>query len=586
MLARYLATIYICPHKPHYLLRMNVFYTILKLAGSLGLFLFGMKMMSEALQKVAGDKMRTILSSMTSNSLKRVLTGVLVTAVIQSSSATTVMVVSFVNAGLLTLTQSIGVIMGANIGTTVTAWLISLLGFKMDVASLAIPFIAIGFALLMFKSRHNKSIGELIIGFALLFLGLDYLKESVPDLGNNPQVLEFLKDHANAGFFSVLLFVLIGTILTVVLQSSSATMALTLVMCYNGWIPFEVATAMVMGENIGTTITANLAAAVANTSAKRAALAHSFFNITGAIWVLCLYHPFLKLVAWVVVSLGGVSPYESAISVTIALSLFHTMFNITNTLLLVRFTPQIVKIVTWLIPQKSTDEETYRLKYISGGVLSTAELSLPQAKMEIVWYAKHATKQFRLLCDLFKEMNAEKFDLLYKKIERDEEIADRVELEIATYLNKVSESELSEESGRRLQSMYKVITEIESVGDSNYNLARILLRKKNLGIWFDQNLRDRINRMLDVLDKALINMNNNLEKSYESIVDIGNAYQYEKEINEIRNEYKDEHIHGLEEHQYKYITGVIYMDFIMECEQLGDYIVNVSEAIMELRHGL
>jgi phosphate:Na+ symporter len=563
---------------------MKVVFDILMLAGSLGLFLFGMKMMSEALQKVAGDKMRSILGAMTSNPLKRVLTGVLVTAVIQSSSATTVMIVSFVNAGLLTLTQSIGVIMGANIGTTVTAWIISLLGFKMDMAIVAIPLIAIGFPLLMFKSSRNKSWGEFIIGFALLFIGLAALKNAVPDISQNQQVMEFLKDYAHSGFGSVLVFVLIGTLLTVVLQSSSATMALTLVMCSQG-LPFEIAVGMVMGENIGTTITANIAAAVANTQAKRAARAHFLFNVIGVLWVLILFHPFLKLTVWTMGLFGGSSPYSSVESVTVGLALFHTGFNIINTCFLIGFTPWIVKAVTWMVKQKKTEDGGFRLKYIQRGMLSTAELSLTQAKMEIVWYAKRTTKQFDLVRDLFKEVNAEKFDALFKKIEHDEEISDRIELEIATYLNKIGEDDLSEESSRRLQAMYKAISEVESVSDSNYNLARVMMRKKNLGVWFDQELRDKVNEMFDLLDKAYTNMNENLEKGYDNIVDIGNAYECENAINEFRSLLKEEHIRNLEENKYKYIAGVIYMDLIIECEKLGDYIVNVSESVLELKHG-
>ncbi len=565
---------------------MNVVFDILMLAGSLGLFLFGMKMMSEALQKVAGEKMRSILGAMTSNPLKRVLTGVLVTAVIQSSSATTVMIVSFVNAGLLSLTQSIGVIMGANIGTTVTAWIISLLGFKVDMATIAIPLIAFGFILLMFKSRKNKSWGELIIGFAILFMGLAALKESVPDISQNQQVMDFLQGYAHSGFGSILIFVLIGTVLTVVLQSSSATMALTLVLCSQG-LPFEIAVAMVMGENIGTTITANLAAAVANVPAKRAARAHFLFNIMGVVWVLILFHPFLKLIVWIMSLFGSPSPYESTLSVTVALSLFHTLFNILNTCLLIGFTPWIVKAVTWMVKSKKTDEEEgFRLKYIQQGVLSTAELSQTQAKMEIVWYARRATKQFGLVRELFKETNNEKFDDLFKKIEHDEEVSDRIELEIATYLNKISEGVLSEESSRRLQAMYKAITEIESVSDSNYNLARTMMRKKNLGVWFDQELRDRVNNMFDLLEKAYAGMNENLEKGYENIVDIGNSYECENQINNLRTQLKEEHIRNLEDSKYKYQAGVVYMDLIVECEKLGDYIVNVSEAILELKHGL
>ena len=546
------------------------------LAGSLGLFLYGMKIMSDGLQKVSGEKMRTILGTMTSTPLKSVFSGLLITAVIQSSSATTVMIVSFVNAGLMTLVQAIGVIMGANIGTTVTAWIISLLGFKMDIAMMAIPLVAIGFPLLMLKSRRNKSLGELIIGFALLFMGLAALKDAVPDIRSNLQIVEFLQSHAQSGFISVLTFVFIGTILTVVLQSSSATMALTLVLCTQG-LPFEIAVGMVMGENIGTTITANLAATVANVQAKRAARAHFIFNVIGVIWVLLLFHPFLKLIVWVMELFNSPSPYESIMSVTIALSLFHTMFNLINTCLLLGFTSQIAKISGYLVKQKNTEDDSFRLKYIQRGMMSTAELSLAQAKMEILLYAKLATKQFGMVRELFDETNSEKFDELYKKIEHYEMISDRMELEIATYLNKIGEVDLSEESSRRLQSMYKAITEIESVSDSNYSLARTLQRKKNYSVHFDQYLRDKINEILDILEHAFACMNKNLDKSDENAADIDSTYEYERQLNDKRTILKEEHVHNLEENKYTYIAGVIFMDFVSECEHLGDFLVNVSE---------
>ena len=374
---------------------MDAVFKILTLLGSLGLFLYGMTLMSEALQKVAGDKLRNILAAMTSNSVSRILTGLFVTAVIQSSSATTVMVVSFVNAGLLSLVQSIGVIMGANIGTTFTAWLISLLGFKADIAVLAIPLIAFGFVFMMCKAKKKKSIGELIIGFSLLFLGLSFLKESVPDLRSTPEVLEFLQQWTNYGFGSVLLFVGVGTILTIVLQSSSATMALTLVMCNNGWIPFEMGAAMVLGENIGTTITANIAASVANVSARRAAMGHSVFNVFGVLWCLILFHPFLNLVSKIIMAMGLDNPLvagASSNSVLYAISMVHTLFNIINTLLLVWFTNQIATLVTKIIKGKK-DEEVFRLQFIQGGILSTSELSLNQAKEEIVHYADICRRQ-------------------------------------------------------------------------------------------------------------------------------------------------------------------------------------------------
>ncbi len=561
---------------------MEIVYQILKLLGSLGLFLYGMTLMSGALQKVAGEKMRSILAAMTSNSLKRVLTGLFITAIIQSSSATTVMVVSFVNAGLLSLVQSVGVIMGANIGTTVTAWIISMLGFKFDISVLSIPLIGVGFTLMMFKSKKKKSVGELIIGFSLLFLGLTFLKDSVPDLRANPEVFEFLQGWTKYGYGSVLIFVLIGTLLTIIMQSSSATMALTLVMSSYGWIPFDMAAAMVLGENIGTTITANIAAAVANVSARRAALAHLVFNIFGVIWVLVFFRPVLSIVAKITISVFGLDPFVSSEATLYGVSFLHTLFNITNTLLLVGFTNQIVKLVSYFIKTKET-EEVFRLKYIQGGVLSTAELSLSQAKSEITDFAKLAKQEFSYAREAMRLCNSDKFDELYAKIEHYEQITDKVELEIANYLNNVSEGELSEESGRRLQAMYKIISEIESLGDSGYNIARILNRlrvhKKN----FSDDVCDKLDHMFDLLDRAFDHMINNLDKGYTKLDGISNAVDSEEQINEYRNLLKEEHLFNLENNKYGYQTGVYYMDIVAECEKAGDYMINVSEAIIEIQ---
>lgn len=561
---------------------MEIVYQILKLLGSLGLFLYGMTLMSGALQKVAGEKMRSILAAMTSNSLKRVLTGLFITAIIQSSSATTVMVVSFVNAGLLSLVQSVGVIMGANIGTTVTAWIISMLGFKFDISVLSIPLIGVGFTLMMFKSKKKKSVGELIIGFSLLFLGLTFLKDSVPDLRANPEVFEFLQGWTKYGYGSVLIFVLIGTLLTIIMQSSSATMALTLVMSSYGWIPFEMAAAMVLGENIGTTITANIAAAVANVSARRAALAHLVFNIFGVIWVLAFFRPVLSIVAKITIYVFGMDPFVSSEATLYGVSFLHTLFNITNTLLLVGFTNQIVKLVSYVIKTKDT-EEVFRLKYIQGGVLSTAELSLSQAKSEITDFAKLAKQEFSYAREAMRLCNSDKFDELYAKIEHYEQITDKVELEIANYLNNVSEGELSEESGRRLQAMYKIISEIESLGDSGYNIARILNRlrvhKKN----FSDDVCDKLDHMFDLLDRAFDHMINNLDKGYTKLDGISNAVDSEEQINEYRNLLKEEHLFNLENNKYGYQTGVYYMDIVAECEKAGDYMINVSEAIIEIQ---
>ena len=565
---------------------MDAVFKILTLLGSLGLFLYGMTLMSEALQKVAGDKLRNILAAMTSNSLSRILTGLFITAIIQSSSATTVMVVSFVNAGLLSLVQSIGVIMGANIGTTFTAWLISLLGFKADIAILAIPLIAFGFAFMMCKSKKKKSVGELIIGFSLLFLGLSFLKSSVPDLQNTPEVLEFLRQWTNYGYGSILMFVAIGTILTIVLQSSSATMALTLVMCNNGWIPFEMGAAMVLGENIGTTITANIAAAVANVSARRAAMAHCVFNIFGVVWVLILFHPFLFVVSKIIMAMGLDNPLvagASSNSILYAISMVHTLFNVCNALILVWFTNQIAQLVTKIIKNKKEENEVFRLQYIQGGVLNTAELSLNQAKEEIVHYADICRRQYAYAKTAINETDPEKFDALYKKLEHYEQVTDRIELEIAKFLDQVKNGVISDESARRIQAMYKIISELESIGDSGFNIARILQRRNIHSMKFDEHMVKKLNYMVDLLNQGFDAMIYNLQKGYTQINDIANAQDVEQDINEYRNNLKEEHLLNLENKTYNYLTGVYYMDLVNECEHVGDFMINISEAIMEIK---
>ena len=562
---------------------MNTVLQILNLLGALGLFLYGMTLMSEGLQKAAGNKLRSFLAAMTSNSFKRVLTGTFITSVIQSSSATTVMVVSFVNAGLLTLVQAVGVIMGANIGTTVTAWIISLLGFKADISALSIPLIGLGFAFMMFKSQKRKNIGQLIIGFALLFLGLSELKASVPDLSATPDVLAFIQRWTNWGFFSVLIFVFLGSILTIVLQSSSATMALTLVMASQGWIPFEMAAAMVLGENIGTTITANIAASVGNISAKRAALAHTFFNVFGVIWVLILFKPFLLLISKIVVSLGGADPFVSSDSLLYAVSTLHTLFNIINTLILVWFTPQIVKFVSMVIKPKREEEEVFRLKYIQSGALSTSELSLEQAKQEIIHYSEIIERQYKYAREAINNSdNEQKFDDLYKKLEHYEQVADRLEFEIAKYLNNLSDSELSQEGAKRVRAMYKAIGELESMGDSGFNIARILQRKNMHNQKFDDTIIKKLNKMLDLVDTAIAAMNTNLRLGYTQIGGISNAQDAEHAINEYRDNLKEEHLRNIESDESSYLLGVYYMDLVTEMERVGDYIINVSEAIIEI----
>ena len=560
---------------------MGVFFNILYIIGSLGLFLFGMTLMSSALQKLAGYRLRSFLMPMTSSPFRRILTGTVFTGIIQSSSATTVMTVSLVNAGLLTLVQAIGVIMGANIGTTVTAWIVSFFGFTIEISSVSLPLIAFGFALMMLRKDRYRSVGEMVIGFSLLFLGLTYLKDAFPDLEDMPALLSFMAKWTDWGFLSVLVFVLAGMVITALLQSSSATMTLTLVLCCIGYIPFEMAAAMVLGENIGTTVTANIAASVANVSAKRAALSHTLFNVIGVIWALVLFRPFLWAVSELVVLFGGEDPAVSTASATYALSAVHTLFNVANTLLLVWFTPQLASLATVLIKDRK-HKEVYRLKYLRSGLTDTAELSLEQAKLEIVHFAELVRKQFGYARQAVYDADDEaKFKEVYMKLEHYEQITDRVELEIAKYLGGIREGYLSREGTRAQRAMYKIIGELESLGDAGFNIARILNRKNIHGQKFDYGMVLKIDRMLGLVLAAIDCMTANLKASDTASVDIVAARRAEMEINEYRDTLKEENLRSIESEESSYLLGVYYMDLIAELERAGDYIINVSEAMME-----
>ncbi|MCK9180205.1 MAG: Na/Pi cotransporter family protein [Bacteroides sp.] len=551
------------------------FYDLLQLIGSLGLFLYGMKIMSEALQKVAGNKLRSVLTAMTTNRFTGVLTGMFISALIQSSSATTVMVVSFVNAGLLTLAESISVIMGANIGTTVTAWIISIFGFKVDMASLSLPLL--GFAIpLMFSSKSKrKSIGEFIFGFAFLFMGLALLKSNAPDLEQNPEMLAFVQKYTDMGFGSILLFLFIGTVLTMIVQASAATMAITLIMCANGWISLELGAALVMGENIGTTITANLAALTANTQAKRAAFAHFLFNALGVIWVLIIFHPFINLVTWIVDTFFYTD--DSAVIMSYKLSAFHSLFNICNVCFLVGFVKQIEKLAQRIIKMTAEDEEP-RLRYITGGMLSTAELSILQAKKEISLFAKRIHRMYGMVEDLLHIKNDDEFNKVFSRIEKYESISDNMEIEIADYLNRVSEGRLSSESKLKIRAMLREVTEIESIGDSCYNLARIIDRKRQTGQDFVDKQYDHIHFMMRLTRDALDQMLFILDQGEVKNTDANKSFNIEHEINNYRNQLKSQNILDVNNKEYDYQMGVYYMDIIIECEKLGDYVVNVVEA--------
>ncbi len=556
------------------------FYDLLKLFGSLALFLYGMKIMSEGLQKFAGDRLRKILTAMTTNRVTGVLTGVLITALVQSSSATTVMVVSFVNAGLLTLAQSIGVIMGANIGTTVTAWIISALGFKVDIAAFALPLLAFGIPLLFSQKSNRKSIGEFIFGFSFLFMGLSMLQANAPDLEKNPEMLAFVQNYTDMGFLSILLFVAIGTILTMVVQASAATMAITLIMCANGWISFELGAALVLGENIGTTITANLAALTGNTQARRAAMAHLMFNVFGVIWVLCVFPFFTGGVSWFVENIMGVT--EMSVAVPFKLSAFHSAFNICNVLILIWFVPFIERTVCAIIPQKEQDEE-YRLRYITGGMLSTSELSILQASKEIHLFAERTHRMFGMVRDLLHTEKDDDFNRIFSRVEKYENISDSMEIEIANYLNKVSEGRLSSESKMQIRGMLREVTEIESIGDSCYNLARTINRKRQSNEDFTEQQYEHIHSMMTLDDEALAQMIAVIEHTDHPVTDINKSYNLENEINNYRNQLKNQNIVDVNNKAYSYQMGVYYMDIIAECEKLGDYVMNVVEASCDIK---
>lgn len=560
------------------------FVDFLTLVGSLGIFLFGMKMMSEALQKAAGNRLRTILAAMTSNRFVGIFTGFLITAIIQSSSATTVMVVSFVNAGLLSLSQAFGVIMGANVGTTITAWIVSLFGFKVDISTLAIPIIAFSVPLLFSKHNSRRYIGEIIMGFSLLFLGIGLLKESVPDISQHPEILEFLRGYTSMGFASVLLFLLVGTLLTIIVQSSSATMAITLIMCSQGWIDFQMAAAMVLGENIGTTITANLAAWSGNIAAKRAAFSHLLFNLFGVLWMLVVFYPFTNFILSLVEKIGPTNPSEVS---AFSLSLFHTMFNICNICILVWFSNYIVKLIEKVIKKKAIPEdekdEIFHLQYISTGLLSTSELSLLQASKEIAVYENRTHRMLDQVRDLLCEDETIEFTKRYSRIEKYENISDRMEIEIANYLTALASGRLSTEGKKQVQMKLRIISEIESIGDSCYNIARILQRKREQEVSFTKYISEQLQSMFELVDRAMSQMAVCLNEEHVSSSEIHKSQNLENEINNLRNQLKKQNVEDVKDGKYPYGVSTLYMDIVVECEKIGDCIINAVEAAADFK---
>ena len=562
------------------------------LLGALGMFLYGMNLMSAGLQKAAGSKMRGFLTAMTSNPFKGVLTGLGITTVIQSSSATTVMTVGFVNAGLLTLSQAVGVIMGANIGTTVTAWLVSLLGFKADISLFAVPLMALGFILSLSKRDKRRHISELVIGFSLLFLGLSLMKESVPDLRETPEVLSFIQNWTSYGFGSVMIFMVFGTVLTLVLQSSSATMALTLIMVNMGWIPFEMGAAMVLGENIGTTITANIAAAIGNANARRAALAHTLFNVFGVCWALALFTPFLSLVGITITWLGLPNPMDIVHSADVTMtadqsmatlygiSMLHTLFNTFNTLILIWFVPVIVKIVTRVIKdKKGAEEETVKLKFIDAGPLSTAELAVGQARNEVVHFAEISRRNVEHIRAAIAAKNDKEFETARQRLVKYEEISDRIEYEIAQFLNALPEDSISEETRTETKRMYKIIGELESLGDSGEAVSRILSRRNSHEKSFTEEQKTKLDTILNSVDKAYGIMIDNLKAETFEPIGLRMATDCEIEINNLRDNYREQEIRLIEQDGVNYQSSVYYLDTLSEIERMGDYIINISQAL-------
>ena len=558
-----------------------------KLIGALALLMFGMKTMSDSLQKMAGPQLRHVLGTMTTNRLTGILSGTLITAAVQSSTATTVMTVSFVNAGLLTLAQAISVIMGANIGTTLTAWIMSA-GFSFNITDFVWP--AFFIAIILIYSKKRKIIGDFIFGISFMFLGLGTLRQTGidMDLAHNQPVLEFFASFDPHSFQTTITFLIIGSILTMGVQSSAAVMAITMILCSTGVLPIYQGIALVMGENIGTTVTSNVAALTANTQARRAAMAHMVFNIFGVLWILCIFHPFIHLVCgWVGFddAMEKTDPHfvANATKLSFVLAAFHTTFNLANTFILVWFIPQIEKLVCKIIrPKKNTDEDDFRLRFIQSGIMKTPEISVLEAQKEIHCFAERIQRMFGMVKTLLGETNEEKFVKLYSRIEKYEGISDNMEIEIAKYLDQVSDSHLSDETKAKIRAMLREISEIESIGDSCFNIARTLNRRFKGKEDFISSQYEHMHQMMELTDNALTQMNITLV-GHKGDNDANLSFNIENEINNYRNQLKSQNINDVNNHLYTYAIGTMYMDIIQECEKLGDYVVNVVEARMGVR---
>ena len=589
------------------------------LLGAVGLFLYGMKVMSEGLQKAAGDRLRNILSAMTRNRFAGLLTGCAITALIQSSSASTVMVVSFVNAGLMSLAQSMAVIFGANVGTTFTAWIIALFGFKVSISAFVLPIIALAVVLLLMNKSKTKNIGEFLIGFSFLFMGLDMISAYVPDLQSNPEMFAYLRQYASLGVRSVLIFCLVGVILTMIIQSSAATFAIVLIMCSKGWITFDLACALVLGSNIGTTVTPILASLSGNVAAKRASMGHLLFNLLATIWCLCVFIPFADFNSWLTEAIGQGDPnalyryvtnleatspeiynhlFDNSLpaghdalkniatmqmSVSFGLSIFHTTFNIVNVLVMIWLTGVYVKIVEWLVPAKNRDDEEFTLKFISGGMLSAAELNIAQAEKEIAVYADRVGRMISMAQTLIHtKEKSEEYNTLLSRVEKYEDISDRMELEIAHYLNRCAEGRLSNEGKLKIAAMLNIISEIESIADSCLGIGKILNRKIQSGVEFNEEIYKNIDAMYVYVKDAMAMMTKQLDNienvSAKSLLD---SYNKEREINNFRNALRGSNVENINNKHYEYQAGIYYMDIIGDLERTGDYIINVIDTLRD-----
>ena len=549
------------------------------LIGSLGLFIFGMKIMSDGMQRTAGEKLRKMLGSITSNRFKGILTGFSSTSIVQSSSVTTVMTVSLVNAGLLNLRQSAGVMMGANIGTTITAWLVLLLGFKVSISSYALVLIAFGAPLLFMSFRRSKDIADAIIGFAILFIGLQFLKDAVPDLDKDSAFVQFFVNYKDIPFISNLMFVALGTLVTIVIQSSSAAMAITMTMVAKGIIPFEVACAMVLGENIGTTITAELASMIGNVHAKRAARFNSLFNILGVTWMLLIIPFFLDGIGWIVSQTHGIgfNPADPGMA-NEGIALFHTLFNCANVLLLIGFMPYMVRIVEKAIKSKGEIDEEFKLDYITAGGIGLPEVAILEAKKEVAKFGEVTTRMNGFVRSLLNDQDKKTRNKMFNKIKKYEEITDRVEIEVASYLDKVSTQEITQEASSQIRSMLSITNDLERIGDIYYQMSKTIERKDDNKIFFLPEQRENLNNMLDAIDKAFTHMNNNLTSEYNQI-SLDASTKAEREINQLRNELRKSYLEQAEKGEYKFQSGIMYNDLFSSLEKVGDHIINVSEAV-------